>query len=489
MTSFLPSRAGQSIVNSVTEDEDDCINRCLLKERTVPTQNSILPPLPQSSHLYSKNTTEWSGHAFSQNILPPPTQFHPEPTVHRRLPPCKECLDAEAYLARYERMTNEQEAELAATLAYLQPFFDLFVDLTTEHPQERAFKGATSLSKFFTVSQFQQILATIEESDIYQNVKTDKQFMMTLRLIAERSVGGNEENASVSLGEFLQCYRSCIVGAQTLELLPSGSSIRNQAKARTMNMLSTFGYSVTRDDKCGMSPHFSVLKPMDDIKMSKGKTKTKSPLYRFLATMALCVGTLGFWLYSKEKKVMQQQRLIQMESSPNATVSEPMNKTSKEEARQRKPPAKATAKPMLMQAFNNLESSIALQQLTKPVLAPIKSIRTEFGIQKTLGKPKVLSQEDPIKKRTSSNDELGLAMRKAPQDLLSSFKAIGVSSAVLYLLFPIVTANASWLPTCAAVLLATFKGQDIRSWLVKNTKKLIRGLENMINNVNNDNNA
>ncbi|KAL3934921.1 MAG: hypothetical protein SGARI_003180 [Bacillariaceae sp.] len=492
MTSFPSNQAGHSIVNSVTEDEDDYVARLPLRERPIlPSNASILPPMPASTRWNNSSNTEiqWKNKpSFSQTILPPPppTRFHStEHEAQQRMPRSEEhYLNAEAYLSRYERMMNEQEAELAATPSYLQPIFDLFVDLTTSsHPRDRAFKGATSLSKVFTVAELEHILLTIDSAgNDFQSIKTDKQLMMTLRLIVERSSDEEKENATVSLGEVLHCYRASILGSQTLELLPSGSMIRNRAKVRTMEMLETFGHSKVQANKAFSAAPSPKFKRTNETVCKGEQSSKKSSLYLFLAVTALCIGVLGLFLLRNQNMEIHQQQTTQSTLTPTETVSEAVTEMVEEKVHRNKVPINGHANSM--STSNSQKSNFSVRQLTKPALAPAQFARSDFSLKKQLGvNPNEgnldLDASQPT--RSDAVEASTLVVRQVLNNNLSALKTFGGTSAVLYLLVPILTANASWLPTTIAILLATFKGQDIRKWLKKGTKKIVRSLDNWVN--------
>jgi hypothetical protein len=243
-----------SIVNSVTndEDEDDHFGRSDTRNQT-----HSLPPLrsswPSPPHAAGNSHIRRSKLHVLKSVQ---SSYLSTPS-----------FDAESFLVRYERMIKEQETEKMVTFSHLQPILELLDNLTKDgHGRDRNssqdqytdnratdVNGIDSFSKEFSYDDLQLALSIIDDvanASVYRVVKTDEQFMMVLRLLCETGWNASDTSGDssqqdtqqmrISWAEILQCYRCCIVGMQTLEILSSPSPARARAKERTLRILSTF---------------------------------------------------------------------------------------------------------------------------------------------------------------------------------------------------------------------------------------------------------
>jgi hypothetical protein len=273
-----------SIVNSVTNDEDD--EDCYHRNSDIPGRSRGLPPRLSST---------------TQSGMKGPTNSH---SMQRCSAPASNSIGAatsmdvvESYLVGYERMVKEQEREKLVTWSHLQPLLELLEGLTqegqgnvrsryakelkNEHPPQHVencsrqehtgnpplcVNSSRDLLKEYTFTNLQRALSIIDNDTTLSNyhlIKADEQFMMVLRLLCEAPLNPNHAqhnyiqkqhtHTKISWAEILQCYRHCIVGMQTLESLESSTLIRTRAKERTLRMLSMFRFVP------GVSPKKKVL--------------------------------------------------------------------------------------------------------------------------------------------------------------------------------------------------------------------------------------
>lgn len=445
----------RSIVNSVTEDEDDYNHRNELKENIRPTGDFRLPPLPLAPlssytepHMtkmpqpLSQNTgqpTKYTDLSFGRSVLPPPLQ---EPMT-----------DAQLYLTRYERMMNEQEHELSLTLSHLQPLFELLEHVARPHflfSDVRSIKTRLNLSQEFSTRDLQRALIILEDDSRYEAVKTEKQFMMTLRTfcgvdVASRdSLTQRQVNRNVSLGEILLCYRLSIIGMQTLELLPSGSSARDSAKERTLQMLSLFRPSTITK---GVPLEKNATK-------EKGYLSQSCLLFIVLVAGAFALSTLLSFVDPSTLSsfgVTLKQRFPVHESASEPTIVSPETKDDKITARN----TNSTT------ILRTAPSSTSLErQITIPVLTPIEKLRSN-SISDPTKQPLAAEKKDLLTVNQSDIITLTKENFKTSDDVVTFF---GGTAAGLYLLLPLLASGPSWLTIGVTFLVTSLGGENIRGW-------------------------
>jgi hypothetical protein len=471
----------RSIVNSVTEDEDDQVhNLNSWKEHVRPRGDFRLPPL-LPAHIPSYppgNATGYSQPLSQSHILPP--MFKDANNHTSSLPPLQEpILDTQSYLIQYERMMNEQEIELSSTLSHLQPLFELLERLASPRDEYRRGKTAKTrmnLSKTFFTRNLSRALEILEEQDGYESVKADTQFMMTLRIFCDResSLSGsvrenvtkhrNHVDEMVSLGEILQCYRMCIVGMQTLELLPSGSSARNRTKERTLQMLSLFRPSPSESLNSSPihceSPHptakFSEKRSVQMAKQNEGRSFTLSFLF-FLAFVAgaLAVATVSHVVKPNASPTFGPQ----VPEQPVVLETPPLK-----DAAQNRTSVQDVALPVFAPRPS---SNISFEgSVTMPVLIPIERLkRKSISIARINAFPVIpqehLRKEVPFEKKNETAPENAFINHEAVTTFL------GGTAAGLYLLAPIIAASPSWLTMGVTFLVTSLGGQTFREWVGK----------------------
>jgi hypothetical protein len=190
--------------------------------------------------------------------------------------------EALAYLARYETMVRQQEAEDMATLTYMKPCLERLRQLgeglgSATAPAAEVGIAMDQMLTFRCLKVARDRLDEIERDFQRQRLEkeflaTDKQLLMVLRILTQDMTDDNSSeddlNATLTWAEFVQCYKVCIAGMLTLQQLAtttvpptksrcskggrsdadaaSISSLRSRTRDRTVSMMSLFGPSSTR---------------------------------------------------------------------------------------------------------------------------------------------------------------------------------------------------------------------------------------------------
>lgn len=262
-----------SIVNSVTNDEDDwnesrnnsggtavtiqhrpCNYRSAFSTSSMGMNNHQKHDVTMNEFNHNKSREQ------TTSALPPLPMFEPTPSSSK-------FFDQESYLIRYEHMMEEQEMEQISTLSHVQYLLELSEDLLLDGKDE-AYRNHTSRSennnllKEFTFVDLKRVQEKIEHSNEFDIIKTDKQFLMVLEILCEEKdnstavVNSEEKQDKISWAEIIQCYRTCVVGMQTLEIIGSHGTIRKRAKERTLAVLSLY-----RKSSSANSSHSLTVSP------------------------------------------------------------------------------------------------------------------------------------------------------------------------------------------------------------------------------------
>jgi hypothetical protein len=465
----------RSIVNSVTEDEDEFgihyNHQNVWKEHTRPKREGRLSPLSHA-HFFSFSGMGGKPQHIHQNSLLPPFQGSAAPTTF--LPSSRESalMDTQAYLTRYERMINEQESELSSTLSHLQPLFELLEHLTSS-PQfdvcERGSFKKVNLSKGFVIRDLQQALRIIEEHDVYETVKTDKQFMTALRVLCEPETKTVDLTVEIiSLGEILQCYRMCIIGMQTLDLLPTGI-FRDRAKVRTLRMLSLFRpSSLSVSIPSSRNSVFATLYGFNkETKTPRQRASASKLLMSFIAgalgVLAFCMFAATSGYHSDEVNPFKYELLQKVHTKVSQEMEEKQTMTQGKDVSH---PLRSSRPP---------HPTLLERPFTMPVLKPIESLRTTETIFQTRRPFQSATYMSTKSLRETVVDERATWSVKEslfkPEAVLKAFCS---AAAGFYLLIPIVTASPSWLVMGVTVLIASPGGQAVREWVGDIKRKLVR---------------
>lgn len=479
----------KSIVNSVTEDEDDDDRKRLKDNNRYLHPGETTPqPLPSSSFLaYRANEMEFAfpfggstDGILKRNSSTLPVQLNVSPSP---------VLESSSYFFRYQRMVTEQELELSTTLSHVQPLLELLQGIIKyrrlDVPNRRNVE-AFSLLHEISVQDLHYALGVLETHDGHEVAKTDKQFMMTLRILSgeeesflrtkESSYNAHKTNDKmISMVEFLQCYRMCIVGMQTLELLPFGSTVRKRTKQRTLDLLSHFrptqrckGDSV--DSQCLASLQFhekstnvKYNRCTDQIFVNQNQRREEFHCARFIAWFG------AFFFVVCGICMFQQLRRLERTSDVNPTIFSILYPSEKILA-----PILPTVKLGLNDTFSSCDISTGLarqlrfKQTYRPTtlhrLAPLKRLRTIKAISYS-------TQPDPILMAADEVSTIPDHVRTSCRKIL--MKNAGGVTALLYLTLPIFTANPIiFMSSAATLFLGTPFGRTIRSWLRMHAKTL-----------------
>jgi hypothetical protein len=476
-STFIPAPlSGRSIVNSVTEDEDELgysyNHHNVWKELTCPKEDFVFPTFPPA-HFSSFSSMGGNPQPIHQDSILPPFRSSTTQTAMMQLSREPALMDTQAYLTRYERMINEQETELSSTLSHMQPLFELLDYLATPTDLNARPLGSVkvkrmNLSKSFATRDLHRALRVLEEHDGYETVKTDKQFMMALRVLCEHETNTIEfTDESTSLGEILQCYRMCIIGMQTLELLPSGI-VRDRAKDRTLRMLSMFRPSSL--PLCIPSPSTTEFSTLHDFEKDTKPPRHRTPASKlFLSFIAGALAVLGFCMFAYPSGFQR----IKIDHLTSTLVHE-IDTKALMEMKQKMIQGKDLAHPLRSSRYSNcitLERSLSMPVLTR--IENLRSNQTFFHSRRPLSSARDLSKE---KLRETIVDERTTAPWKKgslfnPEAVM---KTLGSSTAGLYLLVPIVTATPSWLAMAGTFLVACIGGQAVREWVDNVKRKYVR---------------
>ena len=246
-----------SIINSVTNDEDDDdrieskrSNGCMIVNSVTNDEDIWIEPRNnnQDSRETTRHISDNYRSAFSkQECAIDQFDQHKSailPSFPVSLPENRHSMDdlfdKRSYLTRYECMMNEQEKEQTSTISHLKCFFEVLIEI-----RNNGNDGVDRLQRFdgskdnyllteFSIEDLKKANKKIKESKKYDTIKTDKQFLMALDILCE-----DEDTSVVVWAEIVQIYRICVVGMQTLEIIGHNSTIRNRTKERTLALLST----------------------------------------------------------------------------------------------------------------------------------------------------------------------------------------------------------------------------------------------------------
>jgi len=160
--------------------------------------------------------------------------------------------EALAYLMRYENMVRTQEAEDMTTVAHIRPCIERLLELAGYDPRQiKAWSNADNKNFFGQEISFvdlKKALCRLQNTkDTPEFLLTDRQLMMVLSLLTSKTKlvskeeEEEEEYLKITWAEFLQCYKVCIAGMQTLEFIPkTATAARNRARDRTLSLMSLF---------------------------------------------------------------------------------------------------------------------------------------------------------------------------------------------------------------------------------------------------------
>jgi hypothetical protein len=451
---------------------------------------------------------------------PPPPPPPPSTSNFILQPPSTIGLDneEESYLIRYQHMMAQQEREQMVTLAHLQPLLELLEGLAlANHHHHRHHEGPPSFLgkngnhniglydsrhpfvREISYAALQKALAVIEETDgCYDIIKTDRQFMMVLRMLCEEEQFSHNKNldssnkhppTQISWGEFIQCYRLCVLGMQTLETIPPATMTRTRIKERTLKMLSLFRpnsgnflYEARRDPLSAVSSNLAVSY---DNATSKSRKKMESPraaydvmmhdngrcsltvngqqvqpkprlLFHWSAAFFAGALIVSVW-FGNVSPIITQNYSRAVTTMPSPTM---------EQRKDYHQNSLYHSKPVVYR--NDIwKSKNSFNGVTSPTLASTTTMRSSLGSSSRKSSPEGMKQYD-IAKNTGLDNENLINTRETSDSRLAG--AIGGTVAIMYLLLPILSGGgASALvgvaSTATTVIFASLVGHEIRDWI------------------------
>ncbi len=218
-----------------------------------------------------------------------------------------------SYLLRYETMVRQQEAEEMATLAHLRPLLERIQVLSggrsgnndfsnhniTSFPQSvNIGDDYASLGNEISYQQLKRALEALQIENSPEVMTTDRQLMMMLRLLTQKTTDLTEE--TISWGELVMMYKLCILGMLTLQHMPATSLSRNRARERTLAMLSLFEPPSTKLFNEGVTLDVEALHASnrggvtrDVVLQQSTKVISKTRHFALLLLVAMVIGSLG----------------------------------------------------------------------------------------------------------------------------------------------------------------------------------------------------
>lgn len=248
--------------------------------------------------------------------------------------------EALAYLLRYETMVRQQEAEDMATIDHVRPCVDRLQALAGMNMNfQQTALPEDVWTQEISYAQLKTALERLEQSHLEQQqsqhvesvktnsaaatcefMTTDRQLVMVLRLLtksvpaasstdtdtdtdsgssstsSEEDQDNKDTNSTMTItwAEFLQCYKTCIVGMLTLQHLPASanSQVRARTRDRTLSMLSLFepptsfaASSTTNDNLLSLQQHaqaFDVRRPGADSLATAPSSSSSSSFFKNL---------------------------------------------------------------------------------------------------------------------------------------------------------------------------------------------------------------
>ena len=529
--------SGHSIVNSITNDEDDWVDSRKNRDgtavtiqhrpcnyRSVFSTSSTGMNQPQKHDITMREFNQ--AKPLDRTTSEPPSLSISEPTQSS-----SKFFEQESYLIRYEHMMKEQEMEQICTMSHVQSLLEILEDLLFEG-QDKAYRNHTSrndeniLLKEFSLKELKEVQEKIEHSNEFDIIKTDKQFLMVLEIICEdknycTAVDSSEKKQEkISWAEIIQCYRICVVGMQTLEIIGSHGTIRKRAKERTLAVLSLYQKSSSANFSPSITvPHIacdavpSRMRHDDSVIQSSGidqgsqHNKRSRGLLRqiFLSffTGAMVV-TILFYRYSSPTEPMTQPRDIPF-TNPTERVqclsveNESISSTEREFEVQvfentidipspdKSVPLtiNATQDELPMEPYVNEDSTFkkktstmnTLSSTTATVMPPIARARTANSIALL---PSELSHkarafDKKTKNKLAKKDKGNNGIKKLQSSDLEVANVIGGAATAIYFLSlssSAITAVLGWVPMGLTVMIATVVGHSVRDGIAVVWRKL-----------------
>lgn len=143
----------------------------------------------------------------------------------------------ESYLLNYDNMVRQQEKEHDATLSHMRPLLNrLQVLVNVKRLIYDAIENADMLREF-TYAELSTALQVLENNPSQEFMTTDRQLLLVLRMLTQ-AVKIQDQEERITWIEIVQCYKTCIVGMQSLEHI-SGPA-RTRVRERSLSMMTLF---------------------------------------------------------------------------------------------------------------------------------------------------------------------------------------------------------------------------------------------------------
>ena len=149
----------------------------------------------------------------------------------------KEIYKVETYLRLYETMINREDEENRATLLHLLPILEILEKNLVADNSHDGQDDFMRWTREFQYSDFKNALKVIKEDTSYDFIATDRQWMMIMGMFEEEAAQGDQ---FISICEILQCYKICVVAMQTLQKVPTQNRIRKRIRERSLLMMDLF---------------------------------------------------------------------------------------------------------------------------------------------------------------------------------------------------------------------------------------------------------
>lgn len=184
-----------------------------------------------------------------------------------------------------------------------------------------------NLEQEITIQQLHQALKEIEDSS-HSYMQTDLQLMMALRTMTQKTTGkGTADNDGGAItctwAEFLQCYKTVVIGMQTLQTVTGPT--RGRAKDRTLSMISLFEFEhkppatkLLESMSMPMPTNIDIGVPVFKSKQTRTAQKRLVLLYVVLGAYLGAAAVISAGAYWKPKLMVHTGATPAMHSIPIA---------------------------------------------------------------------------------------------------------------------------------------------------------------------------
>ena len=219
-----------------------------------------------------------------------------------------------AYLIRYETMIRQQEVDDMATMEHFTNCMKSFFSL----------EQASSDIMHSQVSYFdiKEALDELDTKPFDEAITTDKQLMMTLRLLAKNA----QESAATSdmmitFTEIFHCYQTACLGMMHLRRLSPPSIVRERSRNRIMSMLELFQPEANRNLDNRIRSSNDIFEATDETEGDSASQRSSRSVNHsrsfFVVLMTLCV----IVVLTATSFFFQMNPLTSLSSSPPISVN------------------------------------------------------------------------------------------------------------------------------------------------------------------------